>query len=140
MTVTDPVAHRLEVARSLGADVVVRPGVDDAPGPADTVLECTGVQPAVDLAIASCAPAATMVLVGTGATITLPLDVVQARELTLRGTFRYAHAYPAAIELADSGAIALDAMVTSRHDLDGAVDALLAARRDATAIKAVVRP
>ena len=30
--------------------------------------------------------------------------------------------------------------MTSHHDLDGAVDALLAARRDPDAIKAVVRP
>jgi L-iditol 2-dehydrogenase len=104
------------------------------------VLECSGVQAAVDLAIAATAPAATVVLVGTGAQVTLPLDLVQARELVVKGTFRYAHVYPAAIALAASGAVRLDAMVTSHHDLDGAVDALLAARRDPEAIKAVVRP
>lgn len=79
-------------------------------------------------------------LVGTGAEVTLPLDLVQSRELTIKGTFRYAHVYPAAIVLAASGAVRLDEMVTSHHDLDGAVDALLAARRDPRSIKAVVRP
>jgi L-iditol 2-dehydrogenase len=142
VTVSDPVARRRDVARDFGADAVLDPtsqSADDVP-PVDVVLECSGVQPAVDLAIAATAPAATVVLVGTGAQVTLPLDVVQSRELVVKGTFRYAHAYPAAIELAAAGAVRLDAMVTSHHDLDGAVDALMAARRDPEAIKAVVRP
>jgi L-iditol 2-dehydrogenase len=142
VTVSDPVGRRREVARDFGADAVLDPAAqaaDDVP-PVDVVLECSGVQAAVDLAIAATAPAATVVLVGTGAQVTLPLDLVQARELVVKGTFRYAHVYPAAIALAASGAVRLDAMVTSHHDLDGAVDALLAARRDPEAIKAVVRP
>ncbi|MDD7939962.1 alcohol dehydrogenase catalytic domain-containing protein [Actinomycetospora lutea] len=141
VVLSDPVARRREVALRFGADAVIDPGAADVDvEPVDVVLECTGVQPAVDLAIAATAPAATVVLVGTGATLTLPLDVVQARELVIKGTFRYAHVYPAAIALAASGAVRLDEMVTSHHDLDGAVDALLAARRDPDAIKAVVRP
>src|SRR6185312_1621937 len=43
-------------------------------------------------------------------------------------------------DVAPVGAVRLDDMVTSHHDLDGAVDALLAARLDPDAIKAVVRP
>ena len=140
VTVSDPVGHRREVATRFGADAAVDPGAGAELPPADVVLECSGVQAALDVAVAATAPAATVVLVGTGAQVTLPLDVVQARELTVKGTFRYAHVYPAAIELAASGAVRLDDMVTSHHDLDGAVDALLAARRDPGAIKAVVRP
>ncbi|WP_433027351.1 NAD(P)-dependent alcohol dehydrogenase [Actinomycetospora sp. CA-053990] len=142
VTVSDPVERRRAVARDFGADAVLDPSVQTAQDvpPVDVVLECSGVQPAVDLAVAATAPAATVVLVGTGAQVTLPLDVVQSRELVLKGVFRYAHVYPAAIALAASGAVRLDDMVTSHHDLDGAVDALLAARRDPDAIKAVVRP
>ncbi|MDD7967188.1 alcohol dehydrogenase catalytic domain-containing protein [Actinomycetospora lemnae] len=141
VTVSDPVERRRAKALEFGADAVVDPAAGD-PGlePVDVVLECTGVQAAVDLAIAATAPAATVVLVGTGERVTLPLDVVQARELVVKGTFRYAHVYPAAIALAASGAVRLDDMVTSHHDLDAAEDALLAARRDPAAIKAVVRP
>ncbi|GAA4788170.1 NAD(P)-dependent alcohol dehydrogenase [Actinomycetospora chlora] len=140
VTLSDPVARRRDVAREFGADTVVDPGAGDDVPPADVVLECSGVQAAVDAAIAATAPAATVVLVGTGAQVTLPLDLLQAREITVKGTFRYAHVYPAAIALAASGAVRLDDMVTSHHDLDGAVDALLAARRDPESIKAVVRP
>ena len=140
VTVTDPVAHRRGVAQAYGASVVVDPADPGEPAEADVVLECTGVQAAIDLAVAATAPAATVVLVGTGAEITLPLDVVQSRELVIKGVFRYAHVYPAAIELAASDQVRLDDMVTSHHDLDGAVDALLAARRDPTSLKAVVHP
>ena len=142
VVVTDVVAHRREVALTWGATGVVDPAAVDPDGiePADVVLECTGVPAAVDLAVRAAAPAATVVLVGTGAEVTLPLDLVQSRELTIKGTFRYAHVYPAAIALAASGRVRLDEMVTSHHDLDGAVDALLAARRDPTALKAVVHP
>lgn len=140
VVVSDPVERRRDKAREFGADAVLDPaGEVDLP-PVDVVLECTGVQAAVDLAVGATAPAATVVLVGTGAQVTLPLDLVQSRELVIKGTFRYAHVYPAAIGLAASGAVRLDAMVTSHHDLDGAEDALLAARRDPEAIKAVVRP
>ncbi|PVZ05851.1 alcohol dehydrogenase catalytic domain-containing protein [Actinomycetospora cinnamomea] len=140
VSVSDPVARRRDKAREFGADTVLDPAEAGEVGPTDVVLECTGVQAAIDLAVAATTPAATVVLVGTGAEVTLPLDLVQSRELVLKGTFRYAHVYPAAIALAASGAVRLDAMVTSHHDLDGAEDALLAARRDPEAIKAVVRP
>ncbi|MDL5159214.1 NAD(P)-dependent alcohol dehydrogenase [Actinomycetospora termitidis] len=148
VAVTDVMALRREAATDYGATATIDgndhetglAALGAAIGQADVVLECTGVQPAIDLAVAATAPAATVVLVGTGSSITLPLDVVQARELTVKGTFRYAHVYPAAIELAASGRIRLDDMVTSHHPLEDAVGALLAARRDPLALKAVVHP
>ena len=142
VAVSDPVTRRRDAARAFGAHQVIDPAAhtEGDPPAADVVLECSGVQAAVDLAIGLTAPAATVVLVGTGAEVTLPLDLVQSRELVIKGVFRYAHVYPAAIALAASGAVRLDEMVTSHHDLDRAEDALLAARRDPEAIKAVVRP
>lgn len=148
VVVSDVMALRREAATEYGASATVDGNDHDSAlasvgqvlGQADVVLECTGVQPAIDLAVAACAPAATVVLVGTGATVTLPLDLVQARELVVKGTFRYAHVYPAAIELAASGRIRLDSMITSHHPLEDAEGALLAARRDPIALKAVVHP
>ncbi len=140
VAVTDPVAHRRDVALTFGADAAIDPSAGEEPAAADVVLECTGVQAAVDVAVRATTPAAVVVLVGTGSEVTLPLDLVQTRELTVKGTFRYAHVYPAAIALAASGAVRLDDMVTSHHDLDDAEGALLAARRDPEAIKSVVRP
>ncbi|MCP2333245.1 MULTISPECIES: alcohol dehydrogenase catalytic domain-containing protein [Actinoalloteichus] len=142
VTVTDVNEHRLRVAARLGAhqvlNVAEEPDADVAP--AEVVLECSGAARAVEWSVRRAAPAGTVVLVGMGATVTLPLDLIQARELWITGTFRYAHAYPAAIALASSGAVELDDLVTGRFDLDGVEDALLSARRDPTALKSVVSP
>jgi L-iditol 2-dehydrogenase len=148
VVVSDVMALRREVASEQGATATVDANDDEAAlaalgevlGPADVVLECTGIAPSIELAVAATAPGATVVLVGTGSSVTLPLGLVQARELVVKGSFRYAHVYPAAIELAASGRVRLDALVTSHHPLEDAVGALLAARRDPLALKAVVHP
>ena len=70
-------------------------------------------------------PAGSVVLVGMGADeISLPVGIIQGRELTITGTFRYANTYPTAIALAASGKIDLDGMVTTRYTLDEAETAL----------------
>jgi L-iditol 2-dehydrogenase len=55
------------------------------------------------------------------------------------GTFRYAHTWPAAIALAASGAVSLDALVTDRFPLAQAEQALRSVAREGT-IKPVVEP
>lgn len=148
VTVTDINPRRLAVAERLGAtetiDESTRAGLEpDGPEQeaiAEAVLECTGVLEAIQTSVRRAAPAATVVVIGMGGSLGAPLDIVQSRELWLTGVFRYAHAYPAAIALASAGKIVLDELVTSRHDLDGAEDALLAAHRDEAALKAVVHP
>ena len=80
-------------------------------------------------------------LVGMGGDeIPLPLSVVQEFELEVTGTFRYANTWPTAIALVASGRVDLDRLVTGVFRLDQAEEALTAGRRDATAVKAVVRP
>lgn len=75
-----------------------------------------------------------------GDELNLPLSRVQERELIITGTFRYAGTWPAAIELAASGAIDLDALVSGYFGLDQVPDALQAAKKDPSFLKAMVRP
>jgi L-iditol 2-dehydrogenase len=63
---------------------------------------------------------------------------LQRRELTITGTFRYANTYPAAIALAASGQINMDALVTGRFGLDEVEAALTASEKDPTTVKSVV--
>ena len=92
-------------------------------------------------AIRAVAPAGRVVLVGMGGDeMTLPVSRIQERELTVTGTFRYAHTWPAAIALAASGRVQLDRLVTGHYGLDQVRDALTAARTDARTVKPVVRP
>jgi L-iditol 2-dehydrogenase len=111
-------------------------------GPFDVVIECTGALDVPGKAVRALKPAGRAVLVGTSAAddLRLPLSVLQTRELTITGSFRYANTYPAAIELATSGAIPLADLVDAVFPLDRVEEALQAARRDRSLIKAVVHP
>ena len=71
---------------------------------------------------------------------TLPLSVIQGREIWVTGTFRYANTYPAAIALAASGAVDLKAIMSQRFGLDEAEAALRAGREDPESVKPMVLP
>lgn len=143
VTVRDVNPQRLALARELGATEVVQVGVDADAGldPPDVLLECSGHPSAVVDGITALAPAGRAVLVGLGVDASvLPLSLVQERELTLTGTFRYANTWPTAIALVHAGRVDLDRLVTGVFRLDQAEQALTAATRDPAAVKSVVRP
>jgi len=70
----------------------------------------------------------------------VPLDVplVQNRELSVTGVFRYAHTYPLALRLIADGAVQVDHVITHRFGLEDTASALSIARTDPTALKAIV--
>jgi len=140
VAVTDINAARLAQALDLGLDQAVPAGSDLADIGADVLLECTGIEAVAGAGIIALRPAGTAVLVGMGADaqMRLPVQAIQNRELTVTGTFRYANTYPAAIALAASGRIDLDALVGARVPLDRAEDALRMGRTDPTVLKTVV--
>jgi L-iditol 2-dehydrogenase len=108
---------------------------------ADALIECSGNPRALNDGIRSVRPAGTAVVVGMGPSeeTSVPLAFVQTREIWVTGTFRYANTYPAAIQLAAAGKVDLDALVTSRFDLDHAAEALEASRNAAN-VKPMVMP
>jgi L-iditol 2-dehydrogenase len=71
--------------------------------------------------------------------VALPVSRIQAREIELTGVFRYANTWPLAIELASSGRVDLDSLVTGRFPLDRVEDALRASQ-DPQALKVIVAP
>lgn len=143
VTVSDVAEHRLEVATELGATATHTAGGTPLPDRGfDVLIECSGAGAAIAGGVRSLAPAGRAVFVGMSPdpSVAIPLDVVQGRELTLTGTFRYANTYPTAIDLAARGAVDLTRLVTSRHGLDDVHAALTRSHDDPTAIKAVVVP
>lgn len=140
--VSDPVAERRVVAERFGATLTLDP--TDRSGPSatevDAFIDASGAAPAIRAGIHAVAPAGRVVLVGMGADdVELPVSRIQNREITLTGVFRYANTWPLAIQLAASGKVDLDAMVTGRFGLDQVEDALKAATDPAT-IKVIVTP
>jgi L-iditol 2-dehydrogenase len=144
VAVSDTNDYRLEVARRRGANQTVNAmagPLADQVEPVDVILECSGAAPAIQGAFAAAAPAARVVLVGMGATdLELPVSLIQARELVVTGTFRYANAYPAAIALAASGVVDLDGLVTGEYGLAEAAEALQVAKKDSHTLKPMVYP
>jgi L-iditol 2-dehydrogenase len=139
VTISDPSEFRLSVADDLGL-VAHRPGQPFA-GDFDVVIECSGAQAAVTSGMNALARAGRVVLVGMGAdSISIDVPLLQGREITLTGTFRYANTYPLALALIASGAVHVSSLISHRFDIAQTEEALTVGRTDPKALKAIVTP
>ena len=137
VVVTDLVPQRLAVARELGLRAV--PAGELLTELFDVLLECSGSAKALESALTRVDRAGRVVLVGMGAdAIPLPVPLIQNREIWLTGTFRYANTYPTALDLIATGAVRVGPIVTHQFSLTQTEQALLIARQDPTALKAVI--
>jgi L-iditol 2-dehydrogenase len=145
ITITDISRERIKIAEKTGAtraiDVSEEP-LAEAGVEVDALIECSGNERALGDGIRCLRPAGTAVVVGMspGEESTIPLALIQNKEIWLTGTFRYANTYPAAIELAASGKVNLDAIVTSYYGLEDTKEALQASRKDPANVKPMVIP
>lgn len=144
VTITDVNPQRLDAARELGISNAVdvsTTSIGSLGVEPDVVLECSGNPAATGEAVGVLVRNGTVVLVGMGSDeLALPISRIQERELTVTGTFRYAHTWPAAIALAASGRVQLDRLVTGHYGLDNVEAALTATKVDPAAIKPIVQP
>jgi L-iditol 2-dehydrogenase len=136
--ITDVSDFRLLRARELG----LRTAEADVPlsEEFDVLLECSGAPAALTSGMRALAPAGRIALVGMGAE-NVPLDVplIQGRELSITGVFRYANTYPFALQLISSGAVNVHDVITHRFTLEDTENALTVGRRDPNSLKAIVR-
>jgi L-iditol 2-dehydrogenase len=139
--VTDVSERRLELARATGATRTVRAGAP-LELEADALIECSGHPQALRDGIAALRPGGIAVAVGMSADpdASVPLSLLQTRELWLTGTFRYARTYPTAIALAAAGKVDLEAIVTGHFALEDTEAALRAGREDPDSVKVIVTP
>jgi L-idonate 5-dehydrogenase len=138
VVMTDLAPKPLALARSLGADAAhdlraepeaLAPyGADK--GTFDVVFECAGSGVALAGAIAAARPGATIVQVGLGGDATVPLNALVAKEISLRGTFRFHEEFALAVDILARGAIDPMPLLTEVLPMDQAVAAFdLAADR-----------
>ena len=132
IVITDLLDAPLALARKVAADRTVNVGQDkDAmadyardKGHFDTAFEASGSGIAVSTAIASLRPAGTLVQVGNGGAETaIPLNALLAKEITLRGTFRFHAEFAMAVELLARNAIDVAPLLTEIIPVDDAVRA-----------------
>ncbi|WP_433654307.1 NAD(P)-dependent alcohol dehydrogenase [Nocardia sp. CA-128927] len=144
VVITDVNPRRLALATELGCTRAVDVGITELGAigfEPSVLLECSGHPAAIGAAVRVVARAGRVVLVGMGGDdVPLPLPYIQEHELELTGTFRYANTWPTAIELAASGGVDLDRLVTGRFGLDQVTAALTSARMDPGSIKPIVQP
>lgn len=143
MSDTNPrrLARAAETAANETVDVS-RTRLQDAVPEVDAFIECSG-NPAALISGIECvrrAGRATIVGMSPEQTAEIPIAVMQAREIDLVLTFRFANVYDAAIELVASGAVDPTSIVTGHFTLEETKRALRAAKSDPSSVKSIVRP
>ncbi|HRE19570.1 MAG TPA: zinc-binding dehydrogenase, partial [Rhabdaerophilum sp.] len=105
---------------------------------ADVVFECSGNPRAIASVIATLKPRGAMVLVGLGGDVTMPMNMIVTKELTVVGTFRFDQEFARAAELISSGAVDLKAMISGQYPMRDAVNAFETASDRTRATKVVL--
>ena len=131
ITAVEPLPHRRDAAKSLGADEVTDPGADLTGYGADVAFEVAGTDDAVRLAMESVRPGGRIVLAGIpdDDVTTFTASLARRKGLTIAMVRRMNDVYPRAISLAARGAVALDSLVSRRASLDDAMTAFATAQR-----------
>ena len=138
VTVTDMNPYRVSMASQLQLDAQLASQPLEAEY--DVLLECSGAAAALSAGLKAMTGSGRVVLVGMGADdVSINVPLVQGRELTITGTFRYANTYPLALDLIATGAVNVALVITHHFDLDHTVDALTLAVREPDSLKAMVR-
>jgi L-iditol 2-dehydrogenase len=139
--VTDVNDDRLALAANFGATATINTATTPLDlKNMDRLIECSGNTRALSDGIQTLAPAARATVVGQARPTVdgIPLGFLQRYEIDLVTAFRYANAFPTAIELASSGAVDLQSIITSTFPLAEAASALTAPVTDPTNLKVLI--
>jgi L-idonate 5-dehydrogenase len=117
---TDISAPALAVAARMGAgraiDLAAAPEAlapfEEAKGRIDVVFECSGAPPAVLAALRVIRSGGTLVTVGLGPEVAVPMTQIVTRELSVVGSFRFDPEFATAARLIDTGRIDVRPMLT----------------------------
>jgi L-idonate 5-dehydrogenase len=128
---TDIADAPLVVARKLGASRAVNTATEASSldpyrtgkGVFDVLFEASGNQAALRAALDLVRPGAIIVQLGLGGEMTLPMNSIVAKELQLRGTFRFDPEFELALRLMGQGLIDVKPLITASLPFDAAVDA-----------------
>ena len=126
---TDLADTPLALARQIGADLAINmrtepEGLDRFKadkGFFDIVFEASGSGAALTSALDVARPGAVIVQLGLGGEMQLPINTLVAKEIQLRGTFRFDVEFEWAVDFLGSGAIDVSPLLTEVIPLDEAV-------------------
>lgn len=101
----------------------------------DVLFECSGVAAALAAAVPALRPGSIIVQVGLGGDMTLPLQQMTAKEIELRGSFRFHEEFFSGVAMMQRGQIDVKPLITHTLPLEQAVDAFNLAGDRQQAIK-----
>lgn len=146
IVVTDLSSFTLDMALKAGADRVINSkeepealsayGADK--GTFDVVYECSGAAPALSAGIAALKPRGVIVQLGLGGDMSLPMMAITAKELELRGSFRFHEEFATGIELMQKRLIDVKPLITHTVPLEQALTAFEIASDRSKAMKAQI--
>jgi L-idonate 5-dehydrogenase len=137
----------LAMARRIGADAALNPAKDPAAldrfkadkGYFDAVFEASGSAAALAGAFEVVRPTGTIVQMGlSGGEMTLPINMVVAKEIAVRGTFRFHEEFAWAVDFLGAGAIDVVPLLTEVVPLADAVRAFELAADRSRAMKVLL--
>lgn len=143
---TDLSDFTLAMARTAGADRVINSKTDpDAlaaygvdKGTFDVLYECSGAAPALAAGIAALKPRGVIVQLGLGGDMSLPMMAITAKELDLRGSFRFHEEFAIGVGLMQKGLIDVKPLITHTVPLTEAISAFEIASDRSRAMKAQI--
>jgi L-idonate 5-dehydrogenase len=143
IVVTDIAERTLDFARTIGADRAVNVQSGSAAlaeyhadkGYFDVTFEASGAEAAARSAIEATRPGGVLVQLGLGGDMSLPMQAITAKELELRGTFRFHEEFGQAIAFMAKGLIDVKPLISSTAPLADAVAAFQLANDRSRAMK-----
>ncbi|MFS2163555.1 L-idonate 5-dehydrogenase [Variovorax sp. Varisp62] len=120
ITATDVVDEPLAIARAMGADNVINVAKEKAwvsrhsadKGTFDVMLECSGNERALRDGLEVMRPRGVVVQLGLGGDVSIPQNMVVAKELSICGSFRFHAEFALAVRLINEGRVDLSPVVT----------------------------
>lgn len=143
VVVTDLVDNALEYAKKAGADKVVNMATDpdglssytEGKGYFDVLFECTGSHHALAGAIPTLRPRSVIMQLGLSGDMPVPMMAITAKELEIRGSFRFHEEFEVAVQLMKSGAVDLKKLISHSLPMEQAVEAFTIANDREQAMK-----
>lgn len=131
IVVTDVISSVLHLAEKLGAseaiNVADRPdfsnGFSKGKGHFDVMFEASGNEAALRAGMTTLKPRGVLVQLGLGGDVAIPQNVIVAKELEIRGSFRFHEEFGAAVEALNTGRIDVAPLYSGSYPVSDAVEA-----------------
>jgi len=146
IVVTDVVDEPLVIARKMGANLAINAATDSSwverysadKGTFDVMLECSGNERALRDGLEVMRPRGVVVQLGLGGDVSIPQNMVVAKELSICGSFRFHAEFALAVALINEGRVDLSPVITGSYPMADAVTAFQLAGDRKRAMKVLI--